>query len=111
MKLVRFTIPDQMDAWEALESCEGVTVEGVYRFDSYVVVKYSIHEERTEVEKFNLELLHNWSDNLYEDKVLPSLKNARQRELYLLERYNIDSRTAGDVWEYMKMQEKRQEVK
>jgi len=107
MKLVRFTIPDQLDAWEALESTEGVTVEGVYRFDSFVVVKYSIHEERTEVEKENLQLLHGWADNLCEDFILPSLKNARQRELYLLERYNIDSRTAGDVWEYLKMREKK----
>jgi hypothetical protein len=107
MRLVKFSMPDQMDAWEALESTDGVTVEGVYRFDSYVVVKYSIQDERTDRERETLEHLKTWADNLKEDKVLPTLKNAVQRELYLLERYNIDSSTSGKVWEYLKMREKK----
>ena len=109
MKLIRFSIPDQMDAWEALESTTGVTIEGVYRFDSFVVVKYTILEELLDHQIEELTRLKEIAGRLAVDKVLPSLKNATQRELYLLEVYNVDSHTAGRVWEYMKMQEKRKE--
>lgn len=110
MKLIRFTLPEQMDAWEALESEPGIRVEGVYRFDSFVVVKYTIPEERLSLELDEIQPLHRMADILSKDKFLPTLKNATQRELYLLEVYNVDSHTAGRVWEYMKMQEKRKEV-
>lgn len=109
MKLIRFSIPDQMDAWEALESTEGVTIEGVYRFDSYVIVKYSILEERLDDEIRELVRIKEIAARIEHDKVLPSLKNAKQRELYLLEVHNIDSRTSADVLEYLKMQAVRKE--
>jgi hypothetical protein len=110
MKLIRFSIPDELGAWEALESTEGVTIEGVYRFDSFVVVKYQIVPELLEKQLEELQYLQTWADNIQEDKFLPTLKNSTQRELYLLEKYSIDTYTAGRVWEYMKMQEKRKEV-
>jgi len=106
MKLIRFSIPDQIAAWEALESTDGVTVEGVYRFDSYVVVKYTIQEEILDNEIESLTRIFEIAARVAEDKVLPTLKNATQRELYFLEVYNIDSYTAGKVWEYLKMKEK-----
>ena len=74
MKLIRFTIPDQMDAWEALESTTGVTIEGVYRFDSYVIVKYTILEELLDNQIEEISKLKEIAGRLAEDKVLPSLK-------------------------------------
>lgn len=109
MKLIRFSIPDQMDAWEALESTEGVTIEGVYRFDSCVIVKYTILEELVDHEIEALTRIKEIAARVAGDKVLPSLKNATQRELYFLEVHGVDSYTAGKVWEYLKMQEKRKE--
>src|SRR5574343_1390341 len=109
MKLIRFSIPDQMDAWEALESTTGVTIEGVYRFDNAVIVKYTILEELLDHQIEEISKLKEIAGRLAVDKVLPSLKNATQRELYLMEVYNVDSYTAGRDWEYMKMQEKGEE--
>ena len=109
MKLVRLSIPDQIDAWEALESTEGVTIEGVYRFDSCVIVKYTILEERMDHEFENLSRIKEIAARLENDRVLPTLKNARQRELYFLDVHNVDSKTGSDVWEYLKMREKMKE--
>lgn len=109
MKLIRFSLPDQLDAWEALESEPGITIEGHYPFAGFVVVRYSIPEERVNLEHEDLQLIHGWADRLAGDTFLPTLKNATQRELYLLEKHSLDSHTAGKVWEYIKMKEKKKE--
>ena len=103
MKLVKFSIPDQIEAWEKLESAEGIEVKGVYRFDSFVIVKYSSMDERVDRELEELEHVKHVAGQVSKDQVLPTLKNATQRELYLLEKYNIDSYTGNKVWEYMKL--------
>jgi hypothetical protein len=115
MRFQRFFLPEQMDALEALDSQEGVNVDRI----SYVprepvgetaIVRYEFIEDLILRERDNLDYIKKIVDNVREDKVLPALKNKDQRELYFLERYGIESYTAGRVWEYMKMQEKRKEV-
>lgn len=121
MKIQRFYLPGQIDAWEALENDEGVRIEhrylltqqasaGCNEWDTCAYVLFTIQEEIVNLEKENLERIKELAARVAQDKVLPTLRNQTQRELYLLEIYNIDSITAGKVWEYIKMKEKIKEV-
>lgn len=114
MKLIRFSLPRELPAWESLINEIEVDVQHTHMVTeegrASVYLEYEFIPELTQMEEDRLQILHGLADRLAEDKVLPSLKNATQRELYLLEVYNVDSHTAGRVWEYMKMQEKRKEV-
>ncbi len=121
MKIQKFILPKEMDAWEALENAEGVRVEHRYfstipssldseRWLICVYVLFTIQEEVASIEKENLERIKELAARVSQDKVLPTLRNQTQRELYLLEIYNIDSITSGKVWEYIKMKEKIKEV-
>lgn len=114
MRFQRFFLPEQLDALEALDSQEGVNVERI----SYVsradgetaIVRYEFIEDLIVRERDGLDYIKKIVDNVQDDKVLPVLKNKDQRELYFLDRYGIESYTAGKVWEYMQMQKKRKEV-
>jgi len=121
MKIQKFILPREMDAWEALENAEGVRVEhrylltqqasaGCNEWDACAYVLFTIQEEVTSIEKENLERIKELATRVSQDKVLPTLRNQTQRELYLLEIYNIDSITASQVWEYIKMRERVKEV-
>lgn len=114
MKLIRFSLPRELPAWEALINEIEVDVQHTYLVTedgrTSVYLEYEFIPELTQMEEDRLQILHGLADRLCEDKVLPALKNSTQRELYLLEVYNVDSHTAGRVWEYMKMQEKMKEV-
>lgn len=114
MRIQRFILPDQQDALEALDSQEGVNVDRIYivphTTGETAIVRYEFIEDLIVRERDNLDYIKKIVDNVQEDKVLPVLKNKDQRELYFLERYGIESYTAGRVWEYMKMKEKEREV-
>lgn len=99
---------------EALDSQEGVNVDRIYIVPhstrETAIVRYEFIEDLILRERDNLDYIKKIVDNVREDKVLPALKNKDQRELYFLDRYGIESFTAGKVWEYMKMKEKEREV-
>jgi hypothetical protein len=113
MRIQRFSLPRDQDAWEALTSQEGVTVDHQYLISedgkTAAYVQFSFVEDRTITEKETMEFIKKVSLTVKDDKVLPTLKNATQRELYFLEVYGIDSKTSGQVWEYLKMVEKVKE--
>lgn len=117
MKIQRFVLPDQMDAWEALECMDGVTIEHRYLvspggdWKECIYVLYRDLDELADIQKLDLDVYKQIAAQVENDKVLPTLKNATQRELYFLEVYNVDSYTAGRVWEYLKMKEKVKEIK
>lgn len=114
MKLIRFSLPRELPAWESLINEIEVEVRHTYLVTeegrASVYLEYEFIPELTQMEEERLQILHGLADRLAEDKVLPALKNSTQRELYLLEVYHVDSHTAGRVWEYMQMQKKIGEV-
>jgi hypothetical protein len=115
MRIQRFILPDQQDALEALDSQEGVNVDRIYivphTTGETAIVRFEFIEDLIVRERDGLDYIKKIVDNVQEDKVLPVLKNKDQRELYFLERYGIESYTAGKVWEYMQVQKKIGEVK
>ncbi len=114
MRIQRFILPEQQEALEALDSQEGVNVDHIYivphASGEVAIARFEFIEDLVVRERETLEYIRRVAETVQPDKVLAVLKNATQRELYFLERYGIDSVTAGKVWEYMKMQEKRKEV-
>lgn len=114
MRIQRFILPEQQEALEALDSQEGVNVDHIYivphASGEVAIARFEFIEDLVVRERETLEYIRRVAETVQPDKVLAVLKNATQRELYFLERYGIDSFTAGKVWEYMKMQEKRKEV-
>ena len=115
MRIQRFILPDQQEALEALDSQEGVNVDHIYivphASGEVAIARFEFIEDLIVRERETLEYIRRVAETVQPDKVLAVLKNATQRELYFLERYGIDSFTAGKVWEYMKMKEKEREVK
>lgn len=114
MRIQRFILPEQQEALEALDSQEGVNVDHIYivphASGEVAIARFEFIEDLIVRERETLEYIRRVAETVQPDKVLAVLKNATQRELYFLERYGIDSFTAGKVWEYMKMKENEREV-
>lgn len=64
---------------------------------------YEDVEEALALEKAELSALKPIAERVRADPVYKEMKNARQREIFLLEKYNLPKETADDVIEYIKV--------
>lgn len=67
----------------------------------YVFFDYAVEESAKDRE--TLKRLKEKAIEVAEDKVYQKLSNSKQRELFLLDHYNLSKRDSGDVMELVKM--------
>lgn len=79
-----------------LTNDEGIAITNFYIF-------YEDIEEALATEKDVLSALKPIAERVRSDPVYKELKNQRQRELFLLEKYELPKETADDVIEYIKV--------
>jgi flagellin-specific chaperone FliS len=72
----------------------------IYSFICYETIEAELNTEKAELNK-----VKNIAKQIRDDENFKKLKNQRQRELYLLECYNIPSKQADDIIEYIKLHE------
>ena len=70
-----------------------------------VYVFYNRVEEGEKKEKETLERLKPKAEEVATDEVYAKLTNSKQRELFLLDHYNLSKKESGDVIELVKMLE------
>ena len=68
-----------------------------------VYVFFAYAEEEKVKDKATLKPLKDKAKKVAEDKIYAKLSNVKQRELFLLDRYNLSKKESGDVIELVKM--------
>ena len=81
-----------------------IAITKVEAWQDGTVVYFETREDKTHKEMTKLERTKAFAEKVMSDETYAKLKNARQRELHLLEKYTINSHDAGDVIEYIAMQ-------
>jgi hypothetical protein len=108
MPYLAFLLPDENDNYEALLGTEGVRIEqNIINEIPYQIgksrahVRYTLDKETVDQEKYRLTTCIEKA-RLVDRGAYGELKNAKQREIYLLSKHGIGGREGADVQELMK---------
>jgi hypothetical protein len=108
MPYLAFLLPDENDAYEALLGTDGARIEQVttneipYQIGkSRVHVRFTLEKETVDKEKYRLQTCIEKA-RLVDQVAYAELKNAKQRDLWLLATYGFGGRESTDIQELLK---------
>jgi hypothetical protein len=94
------------DPFQTFTEQEDINVVKVSEYASGTMVYFELKAHLLTEEITNLSRVKNSASRIEGDVPFSKLTNKRQRELYLLEQYSLNSADAGDVIEYLAMKKK-----
>lgn len=94
------------DPFQTFTEQEDINVLKVSEYASGTMVYFEMKEHISAVEKEHLTWVQRNAPAIEANNDFSKLTNKRQRELYLLEQYSLNSADAGDVIEYLAMKKK-----